>query len=75
MCDYHIESHFLEMFHFRLIVCHLFFSVLARLLIPFLIIFKHCRSCRSKLVYVIPEEWRMYQQRQHQRYYQPSSDL
>ena len=28
-----------------------------------------------KLIYVIPDEWRIYQQRQHQRYYQPSSDL
>ncbi|XP_023033743.1 uncharacterized protein LOC6638494 isoform X6 [Drosophila willistoni] len=44
-------------------------------------IFTICKTSRksksNKLVYVIPEEWRIYQQqqREHQRYYQPSSDL
>ncbi|CAD7013296.1 unnamed protein product [Ceratitis capitata] len=39
-----------------------------------------CKTSRKnkaqKLVYVIPDEWRIYQQRlHHQRYYQPSSEL
>nr|XP_014100024.1 uncharacterized protein LOC106624750 isoform X5 [Bactrocera oleae] len=38
-----------------------------------------CKTSRKnkaqKLVYVIPDEWRIYQQRLHQRYYQPSSEL
>ncbi|KAI8037514.1 hypothetical protein M5D96_009666 [Drosophila gunungcola] len=50
--------------------------VLIALIQAFCTIWKTSRKSKNtKLVYVIPEEWRMYQQRQHQRYYQPSSDL